>query len=70
MEKLAAYTSIPGLKEYVLIYQDKIAIDLYQNSGHGWEVIRFTNEQETVHFLSIDFSATLQEIYEDVAGVL
>ena len=70
MEKLAAYTSIPGLKEYVLVHQDRIAIDLYQNTGHGWEVIRFTHEQEKVHFLSIDFSATLQEIYEDVAGVL
>ena len=66
MEKLAAYTAIPSLKEYVLVRQDKIAMDIYQNTGAGWEVIRLTHEQEIAHLTSIDFSVTLQEIYEDV----
>ena len=70
MEKLAAYTAIPGLKEYVLVHQDKIAVDIYQSTSAGWEVIRLTHEQEVAHLVSIDFSATLQEIYEDVVGVL
>lgn len=70
MEKLAAYTAISSLKEYVLVHQDRVAIDLYQNTGSGWEVIRYTQEQELIHLISIDFSSTLQEIYEDVVGVL
>ena len=70
MEKLAAYTAIPGLKEYVLVHQDKIAVDIYQSTSAGWEVIRLTHEQEVAHLVSIDFSATLQEIYGDVVGVL
>ncbi len=70
MEKLAAYTAIPSLKEYILVHQDKIAVDLYQNTDAGWEVIRLTHEQEVAHLVSIDLSITLQEIYEDVVGVL
>lgn len=70
MEKLAAYTAISSLKEYVLVHQERVAIDLYQNTDSGWEVVRYTQEQEVIHFISVNFSATLQEIYEDVVGVL
>lgn len=70
MEKLAAYTSINGLQEYVLIHQDKVAVDLYQNSGNGWEIIRLRQEKATLQLRSINFSVSLQELYEDVADVI
>ncbi|WBA82180.1 Uma2 family endonuclease [Endozoicomonas sp. GU-1] len=70
MEKLAAYTAIKGLKEYVLIHQDKIAVDLYQSTDSGWEIIRLKQETDTLQLHSIGFSVTLRELYEDVVGVL
>ncbi|MBO9483036.1 Uma2 family endonuclease [Salinisphaera sp. G21_0] len=48
MEKLAAYAAIKGLKEYVLIHQDKIAVDLYQSTDSGWEIIRLKQETDTL----------------------
>ena len=70
IEKLAAYTVIDGLKEYILISQDKIAIDLYQKTNRGWEVIRLNQEQQVMHLGSIDFTARLKVIYEDLMDVL
>ena len=70
MEKLAAYTALPSLQEYVLIHQDRISVDIYQNTGNGWEVIRLTHEQQTMQLNSIGFSASLQEIYEDIIDTL
>ena len=70
MEKLAAYTSISGLKECVLISQDRIAVDIYQQSPTGWEVIRLEHEQDLLTLHSLDFSVSLREVYEDVIEVL
>ena len=70
MEKLAAYTAIKGLKEYILIHQDQIAVDLYQNTGNGWEVIRLKQESDTLQLHSIGFSITLRDLHEDVVGML
>ena len=70
LEKLAAYTSIHGLKEYVLVHQDKISIDVYQNTGAGWEVARYRHDQDEVSLDSIGFKVSVKEIYEDVLGVL
>ena len=66
LEKLAAYTSIESLKEYVLVHQDTVAVDLYQHTGNGWEVIRYTSEHDQLILNSIGFSVPLHEIYEDV----
>ena len=70
MEKLAAYTALPSLKEYALIHQDKISIDIYQKTETGWEVVRLNQEQQNLQLNSIDFTASLQEIYEDITGML
>lgn len=70
MEKLAAYTAIPGLQEYVLIQQDNVSVDLYQNTGNGWEIIRLRHESDTLQLRSIDFSVVLKTLYEDLADVL
>ena len=70
IEKLRAYTSIPGLQEYILVSQDKIAIDLYQKIGNDWEIHRLNGEQQELHLASIDYTAKLKEIYEDIMDVL
>lgn len=69
IEKLAAYTSIPALKEYILISQDRIAVDIYQKSTSDWEVIRLDHEQDVLTLHSIDYSVSLRELYEDVFEV-
>ncbi|WP_263079935.1 Uma2 family endonuclease [Endozoicomonas sp. Mp262] len=70
MEKLAAYTAIKGLREYVLIHQDKMAVDLYQNTASGWEVIRLKQETDILQLGSIDFSVSLRALYEDVIDLI
>lgn len=69
MEKLAAYTAIPGLREYVLIQQDNVSVDLYQNTGDGWEVIRLKHESDTLQLRSIGFSVVLKTLYEDLTDI-
>ena len=70
MEKLAAYTAIPELQEYVLIHQDKVSVDLYRNTGNGWEILRLRHETDTLQLRSIKFSVVLKELYEDLADTL
>ncbi|WP_196221131.1 Uma2 family endonuclease [Sansalvadorimonas verongulae] len=65
MEKLSAYTSIPGLKEYVLVSQNKLAIDVYRHSGKGWEIVRY-RDNDAISLNSIAFSASLKDVYEDI----
>ncbi|PJE77910.1 hypothetical protein CI610_03160 [invertebrate metagenome] len=70
MEKLAAYTALNSVKEYVLVDQEKIAVDIYQNAGMGWEVVRLSCMDDQLCLPSVHFSAPLSTVYEDVMDAL
>ena len=67
MEKLAAYTAIAGLREYVLVAQDTLEIDVYQSTGAQWEIVRYRDDPDaTLSLNSIGFSTRMKDIYEDI----
>lgn len=63
-EKLLEYINIPSLKEYVMIEQDFVSIDVLRLS-EGW-VLRNYSLGDEVHFESIDLTLSVEEIYHRV----
>ena len=65
-EKLLAYQKIASLREYVLISQDEIKIEVYrrEQSGRWWE---HTLEREgELQLESVGLKIDVNEVYEDV----
>ena len=66
-DKFKLYRDIPSLKEYILIKSLGIGVEAYRiiEKGH-WELQEYTDIKEILLLPSINFSITLQEIYEGV----
>lgn len=62
--KRIAYQSIPGLKEYVLIEQDFVDVEICRKS-EGW-VSRHFFWGDSVYFEAVDLTLTVEEIYDRV----
>lgn len=65
-EKLVKYQNEKSIKEILMIEQKKMEITLYHKDSNGnWNssVYRFG---DTIHFSSIDFSVSVEDIYEAV----
>lgn len=62
-EKLLAYQSLPSLKSYLLIEQDKRHVELYRRAN-GWRVEHY--EQGSLPIDCLDMALPLDEIYLDV----
>ncbi len=72
-KKLLEYINIPTLKEYVLIEQDVADVTVYRKSDDWRSTHYFLGEE--IHFESIDFTISVEDIYlrvqnEDVAAYL
>ena len=63
--KRVAYQRIESLREYVLVEQDNMQIDVYRRVDDGWMLERY-EIGDTVAFESIDFTIPIEEIYADV----
>lgn len=67
-EKLLAYRTLPSLREYVLISQDKRLIEVYRcEEGGAWS-IETLGEGDLLRLECVGASMTLDEVYEDVPG--
>jgi Uma2 family endonuclease len=63
-EKFFAYRKLASLKEYVLVSQDKLEVELFRRQGDvGWERCVFSSG-DTVQLTSLEFSCALAEIYD------
>ena len=62
--KRFSYINIPGLKEYVLIEQDIVDIEVIRRS-EGWQSKHYFLG-DTVHFESINLTLSVEEIYHRV----
>lgn len=69
LEKLVAYQSIPSVKEYVLIAQDKVAIDIYRRYKDGWQ-LESLSYGNIVSLESLNYKAEAEAFYEDVLSSL
>ena len=67
VDKRLGYQSLPSLKEYVLVNQDRRKVEVYRRSGAGWDLETYTG-QDIVRLTSVDFSASTADLYGDVAG--
>lgn len=68
LEKLVAYQSIPSLKEYVLLAQDKVRADVYRREVDGWQ-LETLGAGDSLRLDSVTFSVRIEKVYEDVLGL-
>ena len=67
LEKLAAYSSLSSLVEYLTIAQDRVEIGCY-TMGEGKTHLTRYADGDTVELASIGLSLPVMTIYADVAG--
>ncbi|MGI9034649.1 MAG: Uma2 family endonuclease [Pyrinomonadaceae bacterium] len=68
-EKLSVYKNIPSLREYVIVWQDKIHVEIHRRQPDGRWITYFYNENdfgEQLEFQSVGLKITLEEIYRRV----
>lgn len=66
-EKLRAYQQIPSVREYAVVEQDKIYIELHRRQPDGRWITYFYNEgDEELTFESVDLTLKTTEIYRRV----
>jgi Uma2 family endonuclease len=66
-EKLLAYKQIKSLKEYVLVSQDSVRIDIYRRMrGERWQLEILTDVKEELHLESINLKLSVALIYRRV----
>jgi Uma2 family endonuclease len=69
LEKLVAYQSIPSLQEYILVAQDKVAIDIYRRNKDVWQLESLTYHDQ-IRLESVNYQADIETYYEDVLSSL
>jgi Uma2 family endonuclease len=62
-EKFAAYQAVDSVREYVLISQDEVRVEIYNRHEGFWGLWTETDLDATVRFTSVDCQFTLREIY-------
>lgn len=65
LEKRLAYQRIEGLKEYILVAQDKMRVEVYRRTEDGWQLETYSYG-DRVRFTSIDYETPIEQLYEDV----
>lgn len=66
-EKRVAYTSLASLQEYVLVYQDRMRVDVYQRGAAGWNLTILHQASDTVPMSCLKCAVSLEEIYRGVS---
>lgn len=69
LEKLAAYSSIPSLIEYLTVAQDRVEIQRYSMS-QGNTVLTEYHDGDSVEISSVGLTIPVKDVYVDVAGKL
>lgn len=65
-EKLQAYRRLPGLREYILIAQDRIEVVVHRRSGDDrWESFAY-EPGDTVDFASVGLAVPMDAIYAGI----
>jgi Uma2 family endonuclease len=65
-EKRMNYQSIESLKEYVLVSQDEIKVEVYRKDTQGSWLLEILGKDDKIRLDSIDLTLTMTDIYEDV----
>jgi Uma2 family endonuclease len=65
--KFSQYRTLPSLREYVLVPQDRMAVDWYRREGDHWTLREATGPQGVVVLESIGCVLPLATVYERAA---
>ena len=67
-EKMIEYQMVSGLREYAIVTQDKMQIEVYRhdNAGEAWEGEIYTEPEQEVLFASVGVKMLVSEIYKRV----
>lgn len=66
-EKLLFYQQMPSVREYAIVDQQKIKIDLHRRQANGsWITYYFDKDDEEIEFESVNLTLPLREIYRRV----
>jgi Uma2 family endonuclease len=65
LEKCAAYQSLPSLKEYLLVAQDRLEIRIYRRIPEGWELESYF-QGDRLRLASVDLDLPVEAVYERV----
>jgi Uma2 family endonuclease len=65
--KIEEYRSIPSLREYLLIAQDRCRVEHYvRQTANQWLSAEFDDLQDTIYLPSINCRLTLSDVYDKV----
>lgn len=67
LEKWIAYRTLESLREYVLIAQDRPAVEVYRRTARGWDQLSFGPDEE-LELVSVDLHVPMREIYAELNG--
>jgi len=65
LEKRLAYQNLESLKEYVLVAQDKMRVEVYRRIEDGWQLETYSYG-DRVRLASVNYEAAIEQLYEDV----
>lgn len=65
--KFHRYQTLPSLQDYVLIAQDKVAVEIFQRHEAGWFYRSLLNLEDHLRLESVGCEVPLTEIYRNVA---
>jgi Uma2 family endonuclease len=64
-EKHVQYQKHPTVEEYILVSQDRQAVEIYTRNGKKWVYQMFESGEE-IELTSINFRCPIEAFYEDV----
>lgn len=67
-EKFEAYLKIPTLKNYLLISQNEVKIEIFgaRENGKGWTYDRFESIEDSISLPALNLNLKVSEIYADI----
>lgn len=68
-EKFEKYTTLPSIREYVLVSQDKPFVEafyLHDPENELWKISHASKLEATVHLHSVDVTLKLEDIYKQI----
>jgi len=65
-EKRASYTTLDSLREYVIVDQDRMRVELYRRESSGWRGYVLTSLDDAVESSGLEGRMTLAQIYGGV----
>lgn len=65
-EKAKLYKQLPSLQEYVLVEQDRIAIEIHRRNGNdGWDILRF-EDGDQFELTSVALDCNVRDFYDGI----